>query len=81
LRSEYWYFALLYAVHSGIARVLDLALLKFPLLRPLFLLASIAPHLAVKVRRLHDTDRSGWWYLLAAMPIIVMIWQATAGVN
>jgi uncharacterized membrane protein YhaH (DUF805 family) len=85
LHPEYWYFALFDAILSGIARVLDLALLKFPPLHPLFLLASIAPHLAAKVRRLHDTDHSGWRYLLAARPIIgtiiVTIWLATEDAN
>lgn len=36
----------------------------------LFLLAMVIPYLAVAVRRLHDTDRSGWWLLLYVIPII-----------
>lgn len=36
----------------------------------LFTLAMIVPHLAVGVRRLHDTDRSGWWWLLAFLPLV-----------
>ena len=36
----------------------------------LFGLAMFLPHLAVAVRRLHDTDRSGWWLLLVFLPLI-----------
>ncbi|WP_257555319.1 DUF805 domain-containing protein [Sphingobium sp. CFD-2] len=36
----------------------------------LFALAMIIPHIAVSVRRLHDTDRSGWWLLIVFFPII-----------
>jgi len=41
--------------------------------QPLSTLASLAlilPNLAVSVRRLHDTDRSGWWLLLNIIPVI-----------
>ena len=34
----------------------------------LFALAMLIPYLAVAVRRLHDTDRSGWWLLLSVIP-------------
>lgn len=36
----------------------------------LFALGIFIPHLAVMVRRLHDTDRRGWWLLLAFIPIL-----------
>lgn len=36
----------------------------------LFALASFIPAIAVQVRRLHDTDRSGWWVLLGIVPIL-----------
>lgn len=40
------------------------------LLSGLYALAMIVPSIAVTVRRLHDTDRSGWWYLLVFVPLI-----------
>jgi uncharacterized membrane protein YhaH (DUF805 family) len=44
---------------------------------------TILPNLAVQVRRLHDTDRSGWWLLLSVLPIIgqliVLIFELTPG--
>jgi uncharacterized membrane protein YhaH (DUF805 family) len=36
----------------------------------LFALAILLTSIAVGVRRLHDTDRSGWWLLIAFVPII-----------
>jgi len=35
-----------------------------------FALGSIIPSLAVTIRRLHDTDRSGWWVLISFVPVI-----------
>lgn len=36
----------------------------------LYTLAVLIPSLAVSVRRLHDTNRSGWWLLLLLIPLI-----------
>ena len=40
------------------------------LLSGLYTLAVLLPSIAVTVRRLHDTDRSGWWILLGFIPIV-----------
>ena len=49
----------------------------------LVLLATFIPDLAVSARRLHDTGRSGWWFLISLIPIIgiilLVIWFATEG--
>ena len=41
------------------------------------------PHLAVMVRRLHDTGRSGWWYWIALIPLIgailLLVWFCSRG--
>lgn len=46
-------------------------------------LALLLPSLGVTVRRLHDTDRSGFWIFLGLVPvvggIILIVWEATAG--
>lgn len=36
----------------------------------LTMLAMLLPSLAVGIRRLHDTDRSGWWLLIGLIPLI-----------
>lgn len=48
-----------------------------------FTLAQILPSLGVLVRRLHDTDHSGWWYWIVLIPIvgwiITLIWLCQRG--
>lgn len=39
----------------------------------IFMLATFLPNLAVSVRRLHDTNRSGWWLLIGLIPLIGLI--------
>lgn len=45
--------------------------------------AMLIPNLAVSFRRLHDIDRSAWWLLIAAVPlvgiIVVLFWQCPPG--
>jgi len=36
----------------------------------LLTLVTLVPGFAVQVRRLHDTDRSGWWSLLVLVPVL-----------
>lgn len=68
-RSEYWWFALFTVLVSLGTQFLDL-FLGFPLLNMLASLALLLPSLAVGARRLHDTDRSGWWLLIILVPVI-----------
>lgn len=75
-RKEYWLFTLfnmlamlvlsfidgmigLYNVEAGVG-----------LLSGIYALGIFIPSLAVTVRRLHDTSRSGWWILIAFIPLI-----------
>ena len=81
-RSEYWYWALFVTLVAVVAAIVDAATTGY-LLGALFSLATILPDFAVAVRRLHDIDRSGWWLLLALVPIIgwivLFIWSVTEG--
>ena len=75
-RSEYWYFVLFYFLAIVVLAIVDVTVGTYNeevgvgLLSGLFGLATIVPSLAVTVRRLHDTDRSGWWVLLELVPFI-----------
>jgi uncharacterized membrane protein YhaH (DUF805 family) len=82
-RSEYWWFALLAGCVNLIATIVDKA--AGTSIFAFAGLALILPQLAVGVRRLHDTNRSGWWYLLAFVPfgavvILVFMCQDSAPV-
>lgn len=72
-RSEYWYLVL-FGYLLGIIIAFIGTLLESPEfiigLSAVLGLASLIPSLAVCVRRLHDTGRSGWWYLLILIPYI-----------
>ncbi|VXB78844.1 DUF805 domain-containing protein [Massilia sp. 9I] len=64
-RSEYWWFWLFLV---GTGAILTLAV--GDVIAGIFNLAMLIPQLSAGARRLHDTDRSGWWQLLVFVPII-----------
>lgn len=63
-RSEYWWFFLFLVVTSWALGLVSDALVY------IFNLAMLLPSLAAGVRRLHDTNRSGWWLLMWLIPFI-----------
>lgn len=73
-RTEYWMFVLFNVIISLICGVIDMLMMKAlgfrVFLDSIYSLAVFIPGLAVSVRRLHDTGRSGWWLLLALIPIL-----------
>lgn len=79
-RSEYWYFVLFNFLVGLVTGFLDVMIFGIENeLSPLNSLASLAlflPTLAAGVRRLHDTNRSGWWYgwfFIAAIGVAVVM--------
>ena len=75
-RTEYWMFMLfhiliifLLAFLSGILSELQLEYISLILL-VIYVLLSVIPTLAITIRRLHDTGKSGWYYLLSFIPYI-----------
>ena len=68
-RSEYWWFLVFSALVGIAAALLDGGRSDGPV-STLSALALLLPTLAVSVRRLHDTDRSGWCLLFALIPLI-----------
>ncbi len=96
-RSEVWLFWLFYlivvvvgeaiAAVGGMQHIPALQLGAAGLV-VIFALACIIPMLAVQVRRLHDTNRSGWWLLIHFLPflgalvlLIFFLLEGTAGPN
>jgi len=81
-RSEYWWYTLAFLLLAVAVNIVEGAVLA-PMLgfetfdpaagNPMSMIVSLAlflPTLAVAIRRLHDVDRSGWWYLIGFIPII-----------
>lgn len=76
-RREFWYFELFCVLLSLLLSFMneDLATLA--------MLVTLIPNIAVNVRRLHDIDRSGWWMLIALVPIVgvllLLFWATQEG--
>ncbi|WP_328946547.1 DUF805 domain-containing protein [Streptomyces sp. NBC_00250] len=81
-RKEFWMFELINLIISIVLAVVDMSL-DMQLLGTIYALAVFLPSLAVTVRRLHDTGRSGWWILIALVPligfIVLIVFAATEG--
>ena len=71
-RPAYWWWVVFAILVGIVANVLDLAI-DATIFSIFVGLALFLPGLAVAVRRLHDTDRSGWWILIGLIPVIGFI--------
>lgn len=75
-RQEYWYFFLFNIIISIALSMIDSALGNpgagegAGLIGTIYSLAILIPSIAVGVRRLHDTGRTGWWMLIGLIPLI-----------
>lgn len=80
-RSEYWWWTLFAVIVALVARIIDSAVFSADMLTdlgPVVVITSLAlflPGLSVWIRRLHDTDRSGWWTWILLIPIVGFIIQ------
>ena len=76
-RSEFWYWMLFVFLAGMILQAIDVWVLAANfgsgILNWLFTLAVVLPNLAAMARRLHDTNRTGWWLLIILVPIIGVI--------
>ena len=76
-RKEFWMFTLVYTIIAFVTMGIDSVLFPEAVLVNLNLLYSLGllpPSVAVGVRRLHDTNRSGWWLLLWLLVFIGWVW-------
>lgn len=96
-RSEFWWFILFVWLVSIALSIVDSTLFgttvvtdtgfsastNTPIFSGIFSLAMLLPNLAVGARRLHDTNRSGWWLLIGLIPligfIVLIVFFATQG--
>ncbi|GAB3659337.1 DUF805 domain-containing protein [Glycomyces tarimensis] len=97
-RKEYWMFVLFHALAVFLLCVIAVAgavtiaaqtdgsgLSALPVIPViLYYLATVVPTIAVVVRRLHDTGRSGWWYLMVLIPfgiggIVLLVFTVEEG--
>ncbi len=71
-RPEFWWFTLINAIIGGIIGGVLGGIIGTTgeAISALYSLAVLLPSIGVAIRRLHDTDRSGWWILIGIIPII-----------
>ena len=93
IRSEYWFFTLFIWLVWGVLYVttFSIAISTMPTegvamflfsIPVMWFFATLIPHIAVGIRRLHDTGKSGWWLLIMLTgigTIVLIIWFATEG--
>ncbi|MEV0399682.1 DUF805 domain-containing protein [Actinoallomurus sp. NPDC050550] len=82
-RTEYWMFVLFNVIITVVLDLIGMAVKLVSILGFVYGLAVLIPSIAVGVRRLHDTGRSGWWLLIGIIPIIgtiiLIVFMATPG--
>ncbi|MBU1425493.1 MAG: DUF805 domain-containing protein [Gammaproteobacteria bacterium] len=66
-REEFWQFTL---INIFVTIILYASMND---LWAVYTVAVLIPSIAVSVRRLHDIDRSGWWFLIAIVPVIDVV--------
>jgi uncharacterized membrane protein YhaH (DUF805 family) len=71
-RTEYWMFVLCSIIVGIVLAIVD-AMITGGLLGIVYLLGIIIPSIAVTARRLHDTNRSGWWMLISVIPLVGLV--------
>lgn len=87
-RTEYWMFILFSIIVIIALSVVDGIVGLNGILILVYYLATFLPSVAVTIRRLHDTDRSGWWLLVSLVPLfggiillILCCLEGTSGQN
>ncbi|EPJ0398923.1 DUF805 domain-containing protein [Providencia rettgeri] len=93
-RKEYWMFTLInFIIILVLYLIIDASIDHYTgeidglgnlalVLAVIYCVAIFIPSLAVTVRRLHDIDKSGWWYLISFIPfggLIIFVFTCLNG--
>jgi uncharacterized membrane protein YhaH (DUF805 family) len=81
-RTAFWYFVLVYVIIAVVLGIIQNVAHLGTILTGLLGLALLLPNLGIQVRRLHDTNRSGWWWLIVFTgigAIVLLVWYCMAG--
>ncbi len=77
-RAEYWWWTLFALIVAVVSSILDSIIFggDFGSVSPIYSITTLAlflPGLSVFIRRLHDTDRTGWWFWIGLVPFVGII--------
>ncbi len=72
-RREFWMFVLFNFIATLLTGMIDGVLGTGGLVNAIYSLAVLLPGFAVFMRRMHDTGRSGWWWLIGIIPFVGFI--------
>ena len=83
-RREYWMFTLVNVAVYFVLNILATQVSAYiGFVAIAYMLGILVPSIAVAIRRMHDIGKSGWWVLIALVPLIGGIWflvlSVTAG--
>ena len=86
-RSEFWYFFLFILLGNFLTNLIDTYIIGYHpeemgIISGIFFFATAIPQLSLIFRRLHDTGKSGWWFLLSFTVIGLIplfVWWCTTG--
>ena len=85
-RSEFWYFFLFILLANALTHFIDTYILGYHseemgIVNGIFFLVTAIPQISITIRRLHDTGKSGWWFLISFTIIGLIplfIWWCTS---
>ena len=80
-RKEYWMFFLFNIIIGFVLGLIEAMLGGPGIIGNLFTLAVLIPAIAVGVRRMHDTDHSGWFLLIPLYNLILAVREGDTGDN
>ena len=84
-RKEYWMFVLFNFIIAIVLSIVEGFVNASGIISGLYSLAVFIPSIAVLARRLHDTNRSGWWILIGFVPligfIVLLVFAVMEGTN
>lgn len=69
-RKEYWMYVLFYVLIAVGLAIVEGLVGSPGFLGMLLALGLLVPSIGVTIRRLHDTERSGWWILIGFVPLV-----------
>lgn len=89
-RKEFWMFYLVWVIITLGINIIGIILgglianflfVIFSIIDLLFILGTIVPHVALCVRRIHDTNHSGWWIIVPFANLLLFLEKGTEGDN